>query len=126
MRRDDDGEVGVLIDDALRPLNGFFIGAPAQRKVEVLLTLSLKDVSLGVIIDRSVALLEGLRVCGLGAIGAKPLVIRVGRRPPRRPCRDCRAGWSSSDPSRRGPAWPYRLPAIRPPRSTGRRHRLSG
>ena len=80
VRRDDDGEVGVLIDDALRPRKGLIVGAPAQRKVEVLLALGFKDVGLGVIIDRSVALLEGLRVCGFGAIGAKPLVIRVSRR----------------------------------------------
>lgn len=80
MRRDDDGEVGVLIDDALRPLQSFFIGAPAQRKVEVLLALGFKDVGLGVIIDCRVTFLEGLRISGLGTIGAKPLVIRVSRR----------------------------------------------
>ena len=80
VRRDDDGEVGVLIDDALRPRKGLIVGAPAQRKVEVLLALGFKDVSLRVIIDGRVALLEGLRISGLGTIGTKPLVIRVSRR----------------------------------------------
>ena len=35
---------------------------------------------LGVIIDGGVALLKSLRVGGLSAVGAKPLVIRVGCR----------------------------------------------
>ena len=70
----------MLIDDALRPRNNLLIGAPPQGQVEVFLALGFKDMSLGVIVDGRVAFLKSLRVGGLCAISAKPLVVRVGRR----------------------------------------------
>ena len=74
---EDDRQVRVGIENTLGPVQGLIVRAPGQRQDQVLLTLGLKNVVLRVVVDRSVAFLEGFRVGGLGALGAEVVVVRV-------------------------------------------------